>query len=201
MTAPVPTALPYGLRDVKITPYADLGGTTLGSVVVDLPNARTLSFSETEEFEELRGDDRVVTTRGRGAIVEWELEAGGLSLDAWKCLSGGTIIETGVTPNRKRVYRKAGRQQRPWNYIEGQIISDSGGDVHGILYRCRVTEELEGEFSDGEFFLTAGSGQALPLLEDGEGDDILYDLVHNETAVAIPTTAPVLPDPEANDVP
>lgn len=195
MTTPMPTALPYGLRDIKMTPYADAGGTTLGSVVVDLPNARTLSFSETEEFEELRGDDRLVTTRGRGAIVEWELEAGGLSLDAWKALSGGTITETGTSGARKRVYRKAGRQSRPWNYIEGQIISDSGGDIHGILYRCRATEELEGEFGDGEFFLTACSGQALPLLEDGVDEDVLYDIVHNETAVAIPMTAPTLPEP------
>ena len=199
MTTPIPTALPYGLRDVKLTQYTDASGSVLGSTAVDLPNSRTLSFSETEEFEELRGDDRVVTTRGRGAIVEWEVESGGLSLDVWKVMSGGKIIESGTTPNIKRIYRKCGRDSRPWFYTEGQAISDSGGDIHGILYRCRVTEELEGEFADGEFFLTSGSGQALPLLEDGEGDDILYDLVHNQTAVAI--GAAVLPDPEDNDTP
>lgn len=199
MTSPMPTALPYGLRDVKLTPYSDSSGAVLGATTIDLPNARTLSFSETEEFEELRGDDRVVTTRGRGAVVEWELESGGISLDVWKAMSGGTIIETGVTPNRKRVYRKCGRDSRPWFYLEGQAISDSGGDIHGVLYRCRVTEELEGEFADGEFFLTSGSGQALPLLLDGEGDDLLYDLVHNETST--PIGAAVLPDPEANDAP
>jgi hypothetical protein len=183
--------LPYGLRDIKITPYSDAGGSTLGSTLIDLPNARTLSFSETEEFEELRGDDRLVTTRGRGAVVEWELESGGLSLDAWKALSGGTITETGTTPAMKKVFRKSGRQSRPWNLIEGQVISDSGGDVHAILYRCRATEELEGEFSDGEFFLTSGSGQALPLLSDTA--DVIYDIVQNETAAAISGTVLTLP--------
>jgi hypothetical protein len=199
MSTPLATPLPYGLRDIKLTPYADASGSVLGSGRLDLPNSRTLSFSETEEFEELRGDDRVVTTRGRGAVVEWELEAGGLSLDVWKLMSGGTIIESGSAGTRKRIYRKAGRQNRPWFYTEGQIISDSGGDVHAILYRCRATDSLEGEFSDGEFFLTSGSGQALPLLEDGDGDDILYDIVHNEVAVPIGSSAPVLPDPEDND--
>jgi hypothetical protein len=66
MSTPLATPLPYGLRDVKLTPYSDASGSVLGATVIDLPNSRTLSFSETEEFEELRGDDRVVTTRGRG---------------------------------------------------------------------------------------------------------------------------------------
>jgi hypothetical protein len=191
MSTPLAAALPYGMRDIKLTQYSDAGGTTLGSTVIDLPNARTLSFSETEEFEELRGDDRVVTTRGRGAVVEWELEAGGLSLDVWKAMSGGTITDSGTTPNKKRVYRKLGRSGRPWFLLEGQVISDSGGDIHAILYRCRATDSLEGEFSDGEYFLTSGSGQALPLLNDEE--DVLYDIVQNETAAAVSTTALTLP--------
>ncbi len=185
------TPLPYGMRDLKLTPYADAAGTTLGATAIDLPNMRTLSFSETEEFEELRGDDRLVTTRGRGAQVEWEIEAGGLSLDVWKAMSGGTITESGTTPAIKKVFRKAGRHSRPWFLMEGQIISDSGGDVHAILYRCRATEELEGEFSDGEFFLTSGSGAALPLLSDTA--DVIYDIVQNETAVPISATVLTLP--------
>lgn len=197
MTAPMPTALPYGLRDIKMTNYSDAQGSILGTDTVDFPNARTLSFSEQEEFEELRGDDRVVTTRGRGSMLEWEIEAGGLSLDVWKKLGGGVIIDSGTTPSRKRTYRKTGRNTRPWNFIQGRIISDSGGDVHGMLYRCRLTDTLEGEFGDGQFFLTSAKGQALPLLEEGDGDDILYDIVHNETATPLGT--PVLPDPEDND--
>ena len=115
------------------------------------------------------------------------------SSGSWRraALSGGTITDSGTTPNKKRVFRKLGRQSRPWNLFEGQVISDSGGDVHAILYRCRATEELEGEFSDGEFFLTSGSGQALPLLNDTM--DVLYDIVQNETAVPIGTTALTLP--------
>jgi hypothetical protein len=191
MSSPLATPLPYGLRDVKLTPYSNAAGTTLGTVVVDLPNARTFSFSESEDFEELRGDDRVVTTRGKGAVVDWDLEAGGLPLDAWKALSGGIITDSGTTPAKKRTYRKTGRSGRPWFGVEGQVISDSGGDVHAILYRCRATDTLEGEFGDGAFFLTSGSGQALPLLDDT--NDVLYDIVQNETAVPIGTTALVLP--------
>lgn len=179
----LPTALPYGLRDVKLTPYTDAGATTLGTAL-DLPNSRTFSFSEAEEFTELRGDDKVVTTRGKGAQVEWDLEAGGLSLDILKALAGGTITETGTTPAQKRTFTKKVTDARPFFQIEGQAISDSGGDMHCVLPRCRVTGNIEGEFSDGNFFLTSGSGVALPSLVTGE-EDTLYEFVQNETAVAI----------------
>ena len=43
------------------------------------PHMQTLTFGETEEYEELRGDDKLVATHGKGAQVEWDLEAGGIS--------------------------------------------------------------------------------------------------------------------------
>ena len=180
---PLGTSLPYGLRDVKLTPYTDGSATTLGAAV-DLPNARTLSFSEAEEFTELRGDDKVVTTRGQGSSVEWDLEAGGLDLDALKVFAGGTVVETGVAPNSVKTYTKKVTDARPFFQVEGQVISDSGGDVHCVLDRCRVTGNIEGEFSDGNFFLTSGSGVALPSLQTGRTDTI-YEFIQNETVTAI----------------
>lgn len=186
MSTPLATALPYGIRDCKLTPYADAGGTILGPTSVDLPYMQTFSFSETEEFQELRGDDKLITTRGQGAQVEWELESGGISLKAWAVFSGGTVTESGTTPNRKVVMRKLATANRPYFRVQGQAISDSGGDLHTIVYRCRCNDTIEGEFADGEFFATSVSGLGLPLLD--EGFDLLYDFIQNETATAIPTT-------------
>lgn len=172
------TPLPFGLRDVKIRPLAGDGTPGVG---VDLPNAQTFSFSESEDFEELRGDDGLVAVHGLGPAVDWELENGGLPLEALVIMYGGTITESGTTPNQVKTYDKGGYDQRPYFYVEGQAISDSGGDLHAILYRCRATGELSGEFSDGSFFITGSSGQALPR----ESDDKLYSFVQNETAVAV----------------
>jgi hypothetical protein len=148
---------------------------------------QTFSFSQTEEFSELRGDDQLVATRGKGAIVEWELEAGGISLLAWEILTGGVVIEQGIAPNRRWTLRKLARSGGSYFRIEGRMLSDSGGDVHGVVYRCRVTDSIEGEFADGEYFVTNASGQGLPLIES-EDFDLLYDIVQNETAMTIPTT-------------
>lgn len=193
MTAP--TALPYGMRDLKITPYADAAGSTLSSEVIDLPNIQTFSFSETEEFQELRGDDRVVAIRGSGATIEWELEAGGYKLRVWEVMTGGTVTQTGIAPNRKWRLDKRSSDARGYFLIEGQIISDSGGDVHCVVYRCRCNESIEGEFADGEFFITSASGQGLPILDDI--NDLLYSIEVNETATAVSNTARTLPTLQA----
>lgn len=185
MTSPN-TALPYGMRDVKLTPYDDASGSELGSTSIDLPNMQTMSFSEAEEYTELRGDDRVVAIRGQGALVEWELEAGGIDFRAWEVLTGGEVILSGIAPNRTWTLRKRSTDARPYFRAEGRAISDSGGDVHAVIYRARANDTVEGEFADGEFFITSASGQGLPMLN--EEFDLLYDLVLNETATPIPTT-------------
>lgn len=199
MTTPM-TALPYGMRDVKLTRYSDAAGTVLAGTSVDLPYMQTLSFSETEEFQQLRGDDKVIAIRGQGSMVEWELEAGGLDLAAWEILTGGTIILTGLTPNRKWILRKRSTASRPYFRAHGRAISDSGGDVHSVIYRCRANDTIEGEFADGEFFVTSASGQGLPLIND-DINDLLYDIIVNETATIIPTTPtpnPTIQDPPTN---
>lgn len=190
---PLTESLPYGIRDLKLTPYLDASGSQLGTTSYDLPNMQTLSFSEKEEFQELRGDDRIVTTRGKGAQVEWSLEAGGLSPKVWSILTGGEAVESGTTPNIKIRMRKRGSDARPYFRIEGQAISDSGGDVRAKIYRCRCNASIQGDFKDGDFFVTKADGLGLPLLDDT--NDLLYDIEQNESQTAISLT------PESNPLP
>jgi hypothetical protein len=184
MSSPLPHSLPYGMRDIKLTRYTDATATVLDSTPVDLPVARTLSFSESEDFSALRGDDEVVANHGAGPIVEWELESGGISFDAWSVLSGGDVIESGLSPNRTRKIKKNTGQSRPEFKIEGQVMSDSGGDVHAVVWRCKTTDKLEGQFNDSEFMLTNASGQGLGSRITGSDGD-LWEFTQNETILSI----------------
>lgn len=170
------TALPFGLRDVKLYP---LTGDTPGTAV-DLPNARTLSFSEAEDFEELRGDDGVVAVRGLGPSVDWDLESGGINLTAVKTMYGGTVAATGVTPNVITTYTKKATDARPYFQAKGQAISDSGGDFVVTLRKCRSTGELSGEMADGSFWLTGASGRAIAV-----ADGTIYTFEQRETSAAL----------------
>jgi hypothetical protein len=172
--------LPYGLRDVKIAPLNpdDSPGT-----LVDLPASQTMSFSESEEFTELRGDDKVIAIRGKGPKIEWELDAGGVSFAAYKVLAGGVLTQTGTPPAGVETILKKVTDARPYFWTEGQAISDSGGDFHVTLFRCRASSSIEGSLTDGEFWITKATGDAL-----GNASDELYEFVHNETATDIDVT-------------
>lgn len=170
-------ALPFGLRDVKV---AAMTGDATYSALVDLPASRTLSFAESEDTEELRGDDVVIANHGLGKQVTWSLEGGGISLDVYKVLMGGTISASGTTPNEKETLAMLGTDARPYFKIEGQIVNDNGGDLHCVIYRAKVDGDVGGEFTEGGFYLTSADGIGIPRV-DGK----LYDIVHNETAAAI----------------
>lgn len=185
--------LPFGLRDVKI---GLLDATTqLPTVLVDLPNSQTFSFTDSEDFEVLRGDDRDVARRGKGATVEWELESGGISLEAYAIMAGGTVTVSGVTPNTKKTYRKRITDQRPDFWVEGQSMSESGGDFHCVLPRCKADDSLEGTMEDGSFWISSASGHAMSSnapATDTEHFELLYKFVHGEqaTSIAVPVAVP-----------
>lgn len=189
MTAPVTDGLPYGVRDIKLTQYLDALGMVLGPTSVDLPFIQTLNFTEAEEFSELRGDDKLITTRGRGSQVNWDLESGGLPIAAWAVFTGGSVIERGLEPDREIELQKKATQSRPWFRIDGKIISDSGGDVLVRIYRCRANGDITANFTDGEFQTSAVTGVGYPLLDDT--NDLLYSIFRRETSKALTLT----PDP------
>jgi hypothetical protein len=167
---------------VKVTPLGADGATPGTSV--DLPVSQTLSFSETEEFEELRGDDTVAASHGSGPSVEWTLESGGISLAAYAVMAGGLLTSTGTTPAQVNTYVKKTTDARPYFKIEGQAISDNGGDFHCIIYRAKADSSLEGELADGSFWVTSASGKGYGSLETANLDKV-YSFIQNETTVPI----------------
>jgi hypothetical protein len=175
------TVLPYGLRDVRLVP---LDANNVEGTPVDLPIAQTFTFSESEEYEELRGDDRVVAIVGKGPVVDWSIEAGGITLEAWMILSGGTLVNAGATPNQTKEFTKKVTDRRPYFKVIGQSVADGGGDTWITIFRCKTDGNVEGEWSDGTFFVTKCSGKGL-----GDEDENLYRITWHETQLPIPEGA------------
>lgn len=173
-------ALPYGLRDVKIYPVDPVTGKRTATSGVDLPASRTFSFKPTQNHNQLEGDDIIQDSHGDAVTVEWDLEAGGISIPAYKIIFGGTSTLTGTTPASKIVYSMKNNNQRPYFEVEGQAISEAGGDMHGIVYRCKAEGDLDVSFQYATYYLSKMSGVAY-----GAVDGSLFDFVLNETAIAI----------------
>lgn len=185
-------ALPYGVRQILLTPYMDAQGTVLSSTSYPLPVAMTLGFSEAEQFDELRGDDKLVAVHGRGPQVDWSLESGGLPIYAWSIIGGGLVIEAGTTPNRTTRLRKSGRDSRPYFRIDGRVISDSGGSITARIYRAKANGKIQANFKYGAFQMSQIDGVGLPLTNDDAS--WLYEIIRNETDSALSLT------PEANPI-
>lgn len=168
---------PFGLRDVKVT---NIGGTTQ----VDLPAALTLTVKERLTSGELRGDDATVSVVGIADAVEWELEAGGISLEALAIMTGRTNTSAGTTPNRTLTMAANAGDTFPYFKIYGKSVGDNAtDDIHVKLNKCKLTSGVEGEFKDGEFFVSKCSGIAI---DPGAGS--IMDIVQNETAANLPTS-------------
>jgi hypothetical protein len=171
--------LPFGLREVRLFPL-DNAGVRIAAASVLLPASRTFTFAEAVDSEDLEAEDVRYASHEHNAHVEWELEGGGVSLAVWKVIAGGTITTSGTTPNQKNTYKKNKTDVRPFFDAEGRAISDTGGDFHMVVYRCKATGDLEAELDQGTFTLTHTSGDGYGDLTTGD----FYSFIQNETATA-----------------
>lgn len=172
--------LPYGLRDIKV---ATLDNAGVKGTLVDLPAAQTLEFTEETNSQQLRGDDAVIAQRVTIDSVSWTLESGGISLEAYTVIAGGTVTTTGVTPAVVKKWRRMNTDAYPDFFMEGQSMSESGGDDHLVLHRCKATQ-ISGTHQDQEYWVSHAEGNAIGTLTAANVGAV-WDMIANETAAAI----------------
>ena len=168
---------PFGLRDVKLV------STSGTPTQVDQPAARTLSFNERVKSGELSGDDKTLAVVAFSDAIEWELEAGGISLDAYALMTGRTVVEEGTTPSQTRTMTgSGGLEVFPYFKIYGKSVGDKADDIHVKIFSAKLTN-IQGQLSDGEFCVTQASGVAID-----DGTNGLFEIAQNETAEDLPAT-------------
>ncbi len=133
---------PFGLREVKLVKLD-------GSDTADLPASRTLSFTERVMSAEFTGDDELQGVVTIPIGCEGDLEAGGISLEAYAMMTGHTL-----TPGVGSDTLKGDASSFPYFKIYGKSVDDEGGDVHCKILKAKLTEALQGDFKYGEFFVT-----------------------------------------------
>ena len=161
---------PFGLRQIALY-NADGTGKLL------LPAALMMHVTPLVETARFTADGHLVGAAALVSGAEWELEAGGISLEALAKLTGGTANQVGSTPNRTLTLSLDAGAQMPYLRISGRAVSDTG-DVICRLYRAKV-EALEGTFRDGEFWVSYAKGVAVT------NGSVVYEFVQQETAAAL----------------
>ena len=161
---------PFGLREVKLY-NAD------GSGALALPAVLMMHVTPTILAETFKANGVVIGASSFITGAEWELEAGGISLEAIAKLTGLTATQVGSTPNRTLTLTGNAETQFPYLRIYGRSVADAG-DIHCRMYRCKVTA-LEGTFRQKEFWVTYVKGVAV---DNGSG---VLEFVQHETAAAL----------------
>ena len=174
MSAPNPS-MSFGMNDIKVTNMA-------GTTQADLPAARKLNFKERMKTGESSGDDRLQAVASFFEAIEWDLEAGGMSLEAYAIMTGRTLATSGVSPDEVKTLPAAGASRMPYFKIYGKSLGDGDDDIHIKIFKAKITDGLDGTFEDGNFMSTSVKGIGVD-----DGSNGVYEPVVNETAAELPS--------------
>jgi hypothetical protein len=162
----------YGLRQLKLTD-------TAGGTAVSLPKAMVLHFTERVAATEFVAEGELVGLCAYTTGIDWEIEAGGISLAAWAKLTGRSAAAAGATPNQTLTLSANVGDAFPYVRIYGKALGDGDDDVHCRIFRAKLVS-LEGTFRNGEFWVSSCAGVGVKDLVNGA-----FEFVQHETAATL----------------
>lgn len=158
--------MPFGMNKIVLRS---------GSTYVELPAALKLTFKEKVVTGRGRGGDRLRALATAPDGVEWEMEALGISLEAYALMTGLTVVESGSSPNHTAELSSSDTNRYPYFDIYGKALGVGADDVHYYIMNAKLTDGMDAPLQDAEFTNSTFKGEALE-----------WELVQNETATDLP---------------
>ena len=165
---------PFGMKQIKIA-FGEPGAET---IVRTLPAGLKLMFKERAISGRGRGGDALVALASAPNGVEWEMEALGLTLEAYALMTGGTVT---VTPESQlgladgTTVLPSNSERNPYFNIYGKALGVGADDIHYVIIDAKLTEGMSAPLADGEFTKASFKGLALD-----------WSIVQEETATNLP---------------
>lgn len=159
------------------------GGTATYGSWVDLPDITSVTLEGDTDVKERHGDGVVRSRRQVLTGLTLTIENTVLAPDVLALLEGGTVVDSGTTPNQKWTYTYDKNSKPKYVQFEAQCTETSyaGGDVHLVVYKASLNNKVPFGFSDDEFQTFSYELGAVAR----NADDKYFDIVANETAVAV----------------
>jgi hypothetical protein len=178
----------FAVEDAKIAELtADpSGGTATYGTLVDVPGIKEVTLSGTVNAKELRGDNSLLDAFSVLQSLTISVSHAKISVDVLNVLLGGTITESGVTPNQKTVWGLAGTDTPNYFKFEAKTPDNGsdfiGGDAHMLVHKAVVSGLPDIGFAEEDYRIVGFDAIASPLLATGRK---WLDVVFNETSSAI----------------
>jgi hypothetical protein len=185
MTALNHTTKVFAVQDCKIAAMtADTTGAPTYNSVIDVPGIQKVGMTFDMTNVTLSGDNVLLESDSILVGVKLTFDHAKLNFDVLQILIGGTVADTGATPNRQTSYVRAGTDVFSYFKLEAATptsgVDTIGGDLHLLVEKCKVTGYNLG-FAEEDYQIFSGAADGVFTASSNE----LFRLVMNETSSAI----------------
>jgi hypothetical protein len=161
------------------------GGAATYATIIDVPGIKAATLNWTIETKVLRGDNKKLDEQSKLVDLGIEVDHAKLQLDVLAILIGGTVTDSGTTPNQKVSYDLLGASNGSYFGFEAKTPTDGidiiGGDGHFVLHKLRASNVKDYGFAEEDYKTVGFSAGASPRI----ADDKWLQIVMNETQLAI----------------
>jgi len=124
--------IPRGLNDLNIYPYP-------GLLKVDVPGARSLTFTVESDSDQLEGDNQIIAVVRNPKSLSGSIELGMINLAALAAMVGGTVTNGGTGTTETLALDESSAAGSLYFRVLGQAYSM---DVTGTGYRVDLKQVL-----------------------------------------------------------
>lgn len=177
----------FAVQDAKIKKItADpAGGTTTFATAIDIPGIKSVDVTGVVNIKRLRGDNTLLDVNVVLESLAVKYNYAKEQLDARAVYLGGTVSDSGTTPNQVAKWALDNTGVPGYFQFEAKTPTNGvdfiGGDAHLLLYRSMVSNFPGLGFAEEDYKLYEVEAEVMPRLSDGKWIDVIY----NETAAAI----------------
>lgn len=177
----------FAVTDAKLYPLTtDVAGAapTYGAAI-DVPGIKSVAITGSVESKELRGDNTLLDSDSVITGVAVAIEYAKLSLDVKAALMGGTVADSGVTPNQTATWDLLPTSKpKPFKLEAISASADPiGGAVKFALAKVVLDSFPEFGLAEEDYKTHSVSGKAMPTLGTGTK---WVTVTIMETAAALP---------------
>lgn len=180
----------FAVQDAKVAKMlTDVsGGSATYATSVDVPGIKTVTISGSIESKTLRGDNALLDRDAVISEVSASVEHAKLSLDVLAVMLGGSVVDSGTTPNMVGTYSIVGGSTAPSKpaYFRLEAVSVSadtvGGNVKFALPKAILDSMPDMGLAEEDYQTSSFDVQTMPLLATGNK---WLDIVFSETAAVL----------------
>lgn len=174
----------FGTQQIRIAKLLTdpAGGSATYGASVQLVGAKEFQLTGTINLKQLRGDNQLLAVDGTPGDLVLKIKHAKLNIDALAILEGGTVTDSGVSPNQVTTYDYFGGTNLTQFKLECQnvAVDTPGGDLHFILWKCVMSAfPVQGTMEE-DYDIMDFEVRPMPRISDNRWKQVVL----NQTAVA-----------------